>query len=287
MSRTQNAYRCSATDRALTAPPRVAVWPDGDDRALRARAEELAAELVLPLVGRGDEGRRRADAEVEARGCELLLVVTEARLELRENRRHAPGPVFVDFVSGAATFRRRGGRRQRELLTVAVGARRGRRPSVVDATAGLGRDTFVLALHGCRVAAVERSPVIAALLRDGLRRAAPVSDLQDAVGRITLIEADARQTLDVLADDDRPDVVYLDPMYPARRRESAQVKKEMRLLRRLLGDDADIGELFDVARRTARRRVVVKRPLHAAPLAPSLDVTYKGKSTRFDIYLCA
>jgi 16S rRNA (guanine1516-N2)-methyltransferase len=117
--------------------------------------------------------------------------------------------------------------------------------------------------------------VVAALVNDALGR-----DRQTALLR--LIVGDARTILPTL--DPAPDVIYLDPMFPPKRRKSAAVRKELALLRRLAGDDPDAHELFEVARRCARQRVVVKRPDHAAPLAPNPTVSYGGKLVRYDVY---
>ncbi|HZL99700.1 MAG TPA: class I SAM-dependent methyltransferase, partial [Planctomycetota bacterium] len=162
-----------------------------------------------------------------------------------------------------------------------------RRPGItlVDATAGLGRDAFRLASLGVRVTAIERSPVVAALLADGLRRAvAGPATAAAAARRLELLGGDSRELLRRLPP---PDVVLVDPMYPASRKAAAP-GKELALLRRLLGADADSGELLAAARDVALRRVVVKRRAHDPPLdgiRPDLSVS--GRSTRFDVYLAA
>jgi len=84
---------------------------------------------------------------------------------------------------------------------------------------------------------------------------------------------------------ERPEVVYLDPMYPHTGKSALQ-KKEMRLFRRLVGDDEDVPRLLQAALGCATKRVVVKRPRTAPPvleLKPSLAI--EGKTTRFDVYL--
>ncbi|MDG4594504.1 MAG: class I SAM-dependent methyltransferase [Candidatus Contendobacter sp.] len=214
-----------------------------------------------------------------------LLVMTAERLELRELGPNPAGPVYADFAMGAVAHRRRFGGGRNQPLARAVGLKRGAAPSVVDATAGLGRDAFVLACLGCVVRLVERSPLIAALLRDGLERAACIPDLGPLVaGRLSLVMADGRDYLRKLTDEQRPDVVYLDPMYPLRRK-AALAGKEMRLLRCLAGDDADAPELLAAALANARRRVVVKRPRRAPPLVgsqPSFQIA--TINTRFDVY---
>src|SRR5690606_8938845 len=101
----------------------------------------------------------------------FVLVLTGERLELRQDGLNAPGPVFVDFIGGAVGHRRRFGGGRGQPLAKAVGLKGGENPRVLDATAGLGRDAFVLACLGSVVTLVERSPVVAALLEDGLLRA--------------------------------------------------------------------------------------------------------------------
>lgn len=178
-------------------------------------------------------------------------------------------PISVDFQQGALARR---GKQGGEMLHRAVGLKKGRRPSVVDATAGLGRDGFLLATMGCEVTWLERSPVIAALLADGLRRTALTNP--------RLIQVDAREWLAQSA----PEVVYLDPMFPHRDK-SALVKKEMRVFREVVGEDGDAAELLTLARRVATRRVVVKRPKLAPWLGESQpDESLRGNATRFDLY---
>ncbi len=250
-------------------PRTIAILPGGPGGRLRVRAAELAARLSLPLVDGPEEG------------CDLLLILTEERLELRLNEKGAPGPVYVDFREGSLGFQAHINPFGQLIRAVCRGRRK---PDVVDATAGLGHDTFLLVHKGCRVTAVERSPVIAALLRDGIDRTAVDPELHRMLTeRLTLVCADARDYLDNLAPEETPDVVLIDPMFPPRKK-AALVKKEMRVVRRLIGDDEDSEELLTLARRVATRSVVVKRMLRAPPLAPGPLWTCKGKTTRYDVY---
>jgi 16S rRNA (guanine1516-N2)-methyltransferase len=211
-----------------------------------------------------------------------VLVCSGGRLEIH-SARGARGAIAVDFLAGPFARRWRGPTSRRTPLARAIGIARGAR-TVVDATAGLGRDAFSLACLGCEVLAVERSPVVAELVADGLRRACADPAGRARIGdRLRLCCADARDVLSALAPDERPDVVYLDPMLE-RGSKDAQVKKEMQLLQELLGADPDAGELLDVARAVARQRVVVKRPLHARPLAPA-DASFASARARWDAYL--
>lgn len=193
-------------------------------------------------------------------------------------------PLQVDFVAGALGFRQRAGFRRDELLARAVGVKGKPLPRVLDATAGLGRDAFMLASLGCEVSLCERHPVVHALLADGLRRAGEVGAFE-AISRMRLHAEDAAAHLQDPASAQKYDVIVLDPMFPERSK-SALVKKPMRLFHALVGADEDAGELLTLALSRAVRRVVVKRPLHAEYLAgrkPTLD--YRGKAVRFDVYL--
>ena len=253
------------SERKDDQPATLAVCAEG---TLPGKAQGLAARLALPLVPVGSEE------------YDLLLVVTPQRLELRTIHPAGPGPVYVDFVGGPMGYAMRSGGSR--LLFNAIGFAGGS-PSVVDATAGLGRDAYLLAVKGARVTALERSPVVAALLQDGLDRALAVPQLHAERLALQVIVGDARHYLESLTPADAPDVVYLDPMFPPRKK-SAEVKKEMRVLRRVVGDDPDAAELFEAARRVARRHVVVKRMKLAPPLAPEPTRTYTGESTRYDLY---
>ena len=156
-------------------------------------------------------------------------------------------------------------------------------PWVVDATAGLGRDSWLLASLGCRVTAIERSPVVAELLREALRCAA-VSDAKIAE-RIAVTCADATSWLGRQPRaSDRPDVVYLDPMFPSNRKGTLQ-KRRVRFLRRLVGPDEDGSGLIQAALAAAQSRVVVKRPIHGQLRYPGPVATHRGKSVRYDVYV--
>ncbi|NTV12702.1 MAG: class I SAM-dependent methyltransferase [Desulfobulbaceae bacterium] len=256
----------------MTAATEIAIAPESREEAAAAAA--LAHHLQLPLLAPGDES------------FPLLLVVTARRLELRQTGPAAPGPVYVDFLEGKADFRRRYGRSGDEGVVQAVASKRSRTPTVLDATGGLGRDAFVLATHGCRVTLVERQPVIAHLLTDALQRAGADARIGPVIReRMALRIGDSREIMRNLAEAARPEVVYLDPMYPHRAK-SALVKKEMVVLRLLAGPDQDSAELLAAARACATRRVVVKRPTGAPTLAglPPELVQNIGNH-RFDIYL--
>ncbi|QEY25178.1 class I SAM-dependent methyltransferase [Neisseria zalophi] len=193
------------------------------------------------------------------------------------------GRVRVDFVGGAAQYRRtKGGG---ELIAKAVNHTT--QPTVWDGTGGLGRDAFVLASLGLEIKVIEQNPAVACLLSDGLRRAAESGgEIAAIAARIHLYFGDTGMLLPQLsAEHGRPDVVYLDPMYPERQK-SAAVKKEMAYFHDLIDTPQNEAGLLAAARKTAKKRIVVKRPRLGQFLngeAPAYQ--YTGKSTRFDVYL--
>lgn len=169
------------------------------------------------------------------------------------------------------------------MIAKAVGVQPGIRPTVLDATAGLGRDAFVLAQLGCVVTLIERQPIIAALLEDGIRRAMADAEVAPIMTRMRLIGGDAIASMQDWKEE-APQVIYLDPMFPHRDK-SALVKKEMRLFRPLTGDDDDAPALLEAALTLASHRVVVKRARKAPViLGPAPGYVLEGKSSRFDIY---
>lgn len=214
----------------------------------------------------------------------MALVLTPERLELRKLDEPKLGAIYVDFASGAMAHRRKFGGGRGEAVAKAVGIKSGYLPDVVDATAGLGRDAFVLAAVGCKVRMLERNPVVAALLDDGLRRGYDDAEIGGWLReRLTLLHASSLTAL--LSVQPAPDVVYLDPMFPHRQK-SALVKKEMRVFQSLVGEDLDADGLLMPACGLAKKRVVVKRPDYAPYLAerkPQASIT--TKSHRFDLYI--
>ncbi|MFD2179194.1 class I SAM-dependent methyltransferase [Veronia pacifica] len=219
----------------------------------------------------------------------FALVLTPQRLELRKTDEPKLGAIYVDLVGGTAGHRRKFGGGKGQAIAKAVGLNKGVTPRVLDATAGLGRDAFVLASLGCQVVMIERNPVVAALLDDGLTRAKADPEIGTWVSeRMSLSHATSQDALAKLAEDpdfDRPDVVYLDPMYPHKKK-SALVKKEMRVFQSLVGSDMDADALFEPAFALAMRRVVVKRPDYAEPLAnQSPSTKIETKKNRFDVYV--
>ena len=266
---------------------RIAVVADPDSgesvefsSTLLEEAEQIAESLQIPCVS--------IDS---INDFEFLLQVTGTGLQLAMNRPGAPGAVRVDFENPTLDYRIRN-RVSKQAIARAVGVKPGLFPAVLDATAGLGKDAYLLATTGCQVRLLERDPVIYALLDDGLSRARQSQDdrVCEAVSRMSA----ALSTLAVFAPAAKGvDVVYLDPMFPERSK-SAQVKKDMYVLQQYFAStalssarerDNEAGLLRD-ALAIATRRVVVKRPARAKDLAgqvPSFRLA--GKSSRFDVYM--
>jgi 16S rRNA (guanine1516-N2)-methyltransferase len=237
-----------------------------------AALQEEASQLGLPVWDEAPAGASHA------------LRWHSERLELISL--HEKSVVCVDFVTGAAAHRRKFGGGRGQPVAKAVGIKGDYLPRVLDATAGQGRDAFVLASLGCEITLIERSPVAYLLLKNGLARATLDTETEEIAARMTLIHADARQwLLAQIPDCPRFDVIFLDPMFPEPDKR-AKSKKEMAAFQTIIGGDEDADALLEPARRLAGKRVIVKRPRHAPHLAGvKPNFVFEGESTRFDGYL--
>jgi 16S rRNA (guanine1516-N2)-methyltransferase len=251
------------------------------------------------------------------RGCGLLRFEQRREgLTVLPDDGKAFGAITVD-LSSASILRRvqqgRGGLLAKAVLP-AVGQPM---PLVWDVTGGLGRDAMTLALLGCEVVAFERNPFVGMLLLDARSRALKGDrQIAEAASRLTIRIGDARTAM--RADESnstapgsgRPDVIYIDPMFPEGNGKSsgkkqgngkaavkkaavkkAAVKKDAMLLRMLVGEGADPlqdEELFTLSMQVAKSRVVVKRSLRAPAIveSPPPQASFKGKSVRVDRYRC-
>ncbi|MFZ2314218.1 MAG: class I SAM-dependent methyltransferase [Gammaproteobacteria bacterium] len=236
---------------------------------LTTQAELLAKQINIPFV------------PIEDGQFDYLLVLTPDYLGLIQPHLKKQTPFYLDFLSDKLQYRSKQAGFRKESLARAIGAKPQDQLRIIDATAGLGRDSFILAALGFEVTLVERSPILYALLQDALKRASLDTEMGPIFARMHLIHANA---IEYLASQEA-DIIYLDPMFPSKQK-SAAVKKEMAILQELLGKDPDADQLFKVAFSCARKRVVVKRSRLApniSELNPSFSMT--GKSSRFDIYL--
>lgn len=231
-----------------------AVGYESDD--LKDKAQILAEKLNLRL-------------EKDADAC--LFVSTE-KLVLKIPKF---SPLSADF--GANTWSKRRGEGKKQGLVRACKPTKG--ITILDTTAGWGRDAAILASFGAEVIMLERHPIMAALLTDALSHR---NESDEQKMRISLIEGDAFLFLQSLQANDYPDIIYIDPMHPERNK-SALVKKEMQVLQQLIGVDNDALELIKMSLTRARLRVVVKWPQKIRPLLTP-DSTIEGKTIRFDVY---
>lgn len=251
------------------------------DPTRRSAAEILAAQLQVPVL---------YDQPPEIiTDYDFVLLFDEANIVLQQTGRKAPGPILAEFTEGAVDHRRKFGGGKGQMIAKAVGVKAGCFPNVLDATAGLGKDSFVLASLGCVVTMLERSPIVQVLLGDGLKRAAHFARDQDTelyalLQKMTLVTQDSREYLTGLTEENFPDVIYLDPMFPERQK-SADVKKEMAAFHSIVGADEDADALLPLALTRVNYRVVVKRP-RKAPFLNGQTPSYQleGKSSRYDIY---
>mgnify|MGYP000164257614 CR=1 FL=1 len=246
--------------------------------AFEDSARQLSAKLGLP---------QRTEQSVD---YDYLLDFSESGLSLVPSKNKGYGPIKCDFVGGSHSHRRRFGGGNGQAIAKAIGVSGKFSPLVLDLTAGLGGDAFVLASLGCTVTMLERNPIVHSLLADGLARAHISAEddfeLRDIMQRISLLEANSAEYLQKGASSDlaSADVVYVDPMFPERKK-SAKVKKQMQAFHAIVGADLDADKLLALALKVANYRVVVKRPAGANYLADSKpSYALEGKSTRYDIY---
>lgn len=173
-----------------------------------------------------------------------------------------------------------GGRLSHEML-VRIAKTKSERPVAFDAAAGMGEDALLLAAAGYRVYLFEQDAVIAALLRDTMRRATDHPELKEIVGRMKLTEGNSIELMQTIPE--QPELVYLDPMFPARRK-SGLINKKLQLIQKLEQPCAQEEELLEAAIALHPKKIVIKRPLHSDPLAEKKpSYTVKGKAIRYDV----
>lgn len=209
-----------------------------------------------------------ADRTVILKQEEKGLTLTDGELSLRG-----------DFIDMKKRIRRNN--LSHELL---VRAAKIKNPAgtltAIDATAGMGQDSLLLAAAGFDVQLYERDPVIAALLRDALGRAEQDPELAPVIKRMHLHEEDSISAMRQA--EMHPDIILLDPMFPERQK-SALVKKKFQLLHQLESPCADEQELLNAAQAAHPQKIIIKRPLKGPYLAgvkPSYSL--RGKAVRYD-----
>jgi len=217
----------------------------------REKAAALARELQAPLLSSHDQTDR----------VEIILHVDRQGLSLCAPRISAT-PLRISPTTDAQTAN------TQHPLAKAIGLQKYPSPRVLDATAGLGQDAMLLDQLGCRMLLIERHPALYHMLKSTLT--------------LPVVHANAISWLPKAKQ--FFDIIYLDPMFPARKK-SALVKKNCQLLQKLLGADNDADALLTVAAQYADKRVVVKRSKqapHLQNIIPNGQV--KTRTIRFDIY---
>lgn len=217
------------------------------------------------------------------------FVYTDNCLELQDNPAvfsRKRSPVSVNFSYKDRIDRRIASTTIKNPLPKAVGVKPGFRPTVIDTTAGLGFDGFSLAWIGCKTTLLERSSIIHALLLDGINRSQLHPKLSEIIkNNIALHNIDSRNFLKNMIE--APDTILMDPMYPQSKNRNVKSRKEMQILRDIVGDDPDTENLFRTAAEIRPGRIVVKRPKGGSLITdhPLPSFTIPMKSGRFDIYL--
>lgn len=244
-----------------------------NEASLIATAQELAKKNLLPFV------------EYFNRKCfDYVLTLNSTGLSLEDIKRKL-GSLKIDFLNGKLTYRLRHLKDQKQLLARAMGLKVNFNPAILDATAGLGSDSFILSQLGYPILLLERSPIIFLLLKDALNRALSHPNIPPFSMKIINIDALIYLKKIIAGLEPSPDIIYLDPMYPHSNK-SALVKREMRFLRQLVGDDSDAPELLKQALISTKQRVIVKRPRlsnYLAEIKPHHSLL--GKKHRLDVYL--
>lgn len=207
----------------------------------------------------------------------LALTCTNSNLKFN--------PIFVDFSSNKLNYRIKHGGSFRQAIARAIGIKPNKTINVIDATAGLGQDAFIMASCGANITLIERNNTIYQLLNDGLKRGKKDPAISSIIKKIILYQGDSIDIIPKISKKMSIDVIYLDPMFPEKSN-TALPKKELIALRNIVKGDLDEDQLFDTALKNALFRVVVKR----AKLSPYIknmkpNHSYIGKANRFDVYL--
>lgn len=243
-----------------------------NDSELLPQATAIASRLDIPQF-------KQSPAEAE-----LVLELSITGLKLLRPHDKSVGALQVDFNDGALTWRRQHGGGTGQAIAKAIGLKQKKGLSILDATAGTGTDSFVLAALGCKVTMIERHPIVAALLQDALSRAELSPEVHEITQRMSLHHGSSVDYMKSL-EENSFDVIFLDPMFPHSGK-NAQVKKSMQYFRDMVGKDEDADDLLAPALAAATYRVVVKRPRKSPFLmGKKPTLSHEGKANRFDIYV--
>ncbi|VAW49740.1 16S rRNA (guanine(1516)-N(2))-methyltransferase [hydrothermal vent metagenome] len=271
---------------ATSTPIAIQVSPFGDAAQALKEAQQLSQTLQLPLI---TDMPKEEHPKIRL-GWHQTQKDPTPKLALFQPD---SGAVFIDFTQGKKAHRRQFGGGKGQPLVRAMGKLENRLPRIIDATAGMGGDSFVLASLGFEVLMLERSLAVSALLEDALLRgrkhAESDIELLNGLNRLQVMHTDSATFLQTQTSlKPEVEVVYMDPMYPEKKKKAA-TKKEMKILQNLVGPDKDSQILLQAALNTACYRVVVKRPKNAPiillsnpNLVPTSQIT--SPNTRYDVY---
>ena len=263
-----------------------------DIASMRAAEESVLLGKRLGLAVHTIPANKQKQSFAQA---QWQLVYTKNGLALRLSSEPSWSDILVDFTASHLQYRQQHGGGRNEAIAKAIGIKGKQSVNVLDCTAGMGTDSFVMASVGAQVTMIERSPIIGALLFDALGRAKLSTEglyengCMQICEQLSLVQQDAIAFLtEHSAQKMNIDVVYLDPMFPHKKK-SALVKKEMRAFQLLLGPDQDSADLFSAAINFAPKRIVVKRPAGAPNLenkqGVKVSMVISSKKHRFDVYL--
>ena len=187
------------------------------------------------------------------------------------------------FIEGPILHRLKYGKGRGQNLAKAVGMKSNKNRNIIDATAGLGYDSFILASLGAKVTLIERSQKMHELLQNGINEGISFGgEIEKIINRMELLFGDSKDILPKL----KPEVIMIDTMYKERKK-TALVKNKMRLVREIVGPDTDYIELLEVALNCAENRVVLKQPRYAEPIKDIKKCSHQiiGKTIRYDIFM--
>lgn len=229
------------------------------------RAELLADELGARIT------RDRSDAETQ----DVFLLIDDEGIALAGS-----GLILRADLTGMLPRIRTANLRNELLVRAAKIRGAAGELRAVDATAGFGEDSLLLAAAGFSVRLYEYNPVTAILLEDALQRAAQVPELSDIVSRMGLLKEDSVEAMPRLPF--APDVILLDPMFPARQK-SGLIRKKLQLIQKLEKPCADEETLMKAALAARPKKIVIKRPAkgpYLAGIRPGYSI--EGKVIRYD-----
>ena len=270
------------------------------DSNYASEGASLAAYLIVPHINASGQ-RLFRDKDIisylltelpqDDSGIKFFLIYQKKGLSLAQISTDNSFLICANFHGDTIKYRRQKGGGKKEMIAKAVGLSGEFSLNILDATCGLGGDAFIMASLGGNITMTERVAEVYALVKDAIKQAEEWGrntdpELIAIINRMNLINADAKEYMLTVSQTCRPDVIYLDPMFPPRKK-SAKVKKDMSVFHNLGGTDNDSHEMLPLALSCALKRVVVKRPRVAPTLSSKkANYSFKGKSNRYDVYIC-